>query len=285
MLAVLDNGPVTRPNLSRRHAAGSASARGLLFTVLGEFVLPGGETAWTSAFIDVFARLGVEEKAARQALMRTATDGWLASERIGRRTLWRLTPAAERLLTDGSARIYGFTGAAETWDGRWLVVLARVPESERSARHRLRTRLAWAGLGSPAPGVWVSAHPERADDVQRALEAAGVAGESQVFVGEQVGLGDVRTMVRQAWDLDAIGQGYEQFGRTFRGHRGDDPLTAVVELVHAWRRFPWIDPELPDELLPAKWPGRSAAALFGRLHDRWSAAARSGWRTLNEAAA
>src|SRR3954471_7491561 len=99
---------VAQPSLSRRHAAGPASARGLLFTVLGEFVLPAGETAWTSAFIEAFARLGVEEKATRQALMRTAADGWLASERIGRRTMWRLTPAAERLLIDGTERLYGF---------------------------------------------------------------------------------------------------------------------------------------------------------------------------------
>ena len=91
---------VAQPSLSRRHAAGTDSARGLLLTVLGEFVLPAGETAWTSAFIETFGRLGVEEKATRQALMRTAEDGWLAGERVGRRTLWRLTPAAERLLVD-----------------------------------------------------------------------------------------------------------------------------------------------------------------------------------------
>src|SRR3954453_19537413 len=122
---------VAQPSLSRRHAAGTATARGLLFTVLGEFAPPGGGTAWTSAFIDPFARLGVEEKAVRQALMRTAEDGWLAGERGGRRTLWRPTPAAERLLLDGTARIYGFPAAADEWDGRWLVVLARAPEAQR----------------------------------------------------------------------------------------------------------------------------------------------------------
>src|SRR3954462_13443896 len=136
---------VAQPSLSRRHAAGTATARGLLFTVLGEFVLPGGGTAWTSALIDTFGRLGVEEKAVRQALMRTAEDGWLAGERVGRRTLWRVTPAAQRLLIDGTARIDGFRATAADWDGRWLVVLARTPEAERPARHRLRTRLARAG--------------------------------------------------------------------------------------------------------------------------------------------
>jgi phenylacetic acid degradation operon negative regulatory protein len=283
-LAVVKNGPVTsaaQPTLSRRHAAGSGSARGLLFTVLGEFVLPAGETAWTSAFIETFAGLGVEEKAARQALMRTAADGWLASERVGRRTLWRLTPAAERLLVDGTERIYGFTATASSWDGQWLVVLARTPETERAARHVLRTRLAWAGLGSPAPGVWVSPHSARRAEVAAVLDEAGVLDDAQVFVGAHAGVGDVAAMVRQAWDLEGIEQQYEQFLATFDRHPGDDPLTAVVQLVHAWRRFPWTDPLLPAELLPQPWSGRAAAALFARLHQRWSPAAQARWQELN----
>src|SRR4051794_3389538 len=100
------------PSMSRRHAAGSTSARGLLFTVLGEFVLPAGGQVWTSSVIEVFNRLGVAEKAARQALMRTAHDGWLESERHGRRTRWHLTPDGEQLLVDGTGRIYGFRGVA-----------------------------------------------------------------------------------------------------------------------------------------------------------------------------
>src|ERR1700759_1801236 len=110
---------IGQPILLRRHAAGTDSARSVLFTVLGELVLPTGGEAWTSAFIDVFGRLGVEEKAARQALMRTAGVGWLSSERVGRRTRWTLTSAAEALLGEGTRRIFGFTGAAEHWDGRW----------------------------------------------------------------------------------------------------------------------------------------------------------------------
>src|ERR1700756_1245057 len=96
------------PSLSRREEAGAPSARGLLFTVLGEFVLPGDQMAWTSALLTVFARLGIEEKTARQALMRTSAAGWLDAEKIGRRTRWRLTGSARRLLTGGAERIYSF---------------------------------------------------------------------------------------------------------------------------------------------------------------------------------
>src|SRR5580700_8095079 len=106
---------VTAPQLARRHAAGAESARGLLFTVLGEFVLPSGGTAWTASLIDVLGRLGVEEKATRQALMRTAGSGWLEPQRVGRRTRWKLTGQAETLLTEGTDRIYGFTSIDRQW--------------------------------------------------------------------------------------------------------------------------------------------------------------------------
>ena len=269
------------PTLSRRHAVGAASARGLLFTVLGEFVLPAGETAWTSAFIDVLARLGVEEKATRQALMRTAADGWLTSERVGRRTMWRLSPAAEQLLVEGTKRIYGFTGTAGNWDGRWLIVLARAPETERPTRHLLRTRLTWAGLGSPAPGIWIGPHADRLPEAEQALEEAGARADAQVFVGTHADYGDLRAMVVQAWDLEGIEARYEAFLDRFSAPGRPDPLLATVELVHAWRRFPWIDPALPDELLPTPWSGAAAAKLFARLHVRWSAAARTEWQDLN----
>jgi phenylacetic acid degradation operon negative regulatory protein len=264
--------------MSRRHAAGAESARGLLLTVLGEFVLPAGGVAWTSALIDVLGRLGVEEKATRQALMRTASDGWLAAERVGRRTRWRLTPAGERLLTEGTERIYGFRAALPGWDGRWLLVLARAPETDRAARHHLRTRLTWAGLGTAAPGVWISPHAERVAEVESVLAGAGLAG-AQVFVAEHAGRGDLAAMVRQAWDVAGIEAGYREFLAEFAAPAGD-PLTRLVELVHAWRRFPAIDPELPTALLPPRWSGIRAATLFRRRHAAWSAAAAADWTHL-----
>ncbi len=260
--------PSATPTLSRRHAAGTASARGLLFTVLGEFVLPAEGMAWTSAFIDLLRRLGVEPKATRQALMRTAADGWLTS-------------SAQRLLSDGAERIYGFTGAATGWDGRWVLVLARTSESERPTRHVLRTRLSWAGLGNPSPGIWIGTHPERVDEVERVLAEAGVP-DAQVFVGAHQGFGDLRAMVRQAWDLDAIERGYEQFVASFDRRAGGDPLVDVTSLVHTWRGFPFTDPALPETLLPTPWLGVAAAQLFARRHAAWSGAAARAWAALND---
>jgi phenylacetic acid degradation operon negative regulatory protein len=271
------------PALSRRHAAGAESARGLLLTVLGELVLSTGGAAWTSAFIDVLGRLGVEEKAARQALMRTAADGWLASGRDGRRTRWALTPDGERLLTEGTDRIYGFTATMPDWDGRWLLVLARTPESDRPVRHLLRTRLSWAGLGSPAPGVWVSPHTSRAGEVGQVLAAAGLR-DAHVFVGEHTGHGDAAALVGQSWDLAAVDAAYAAFRADFASASARDPLARLMELVHAWRRFPSLDPALPAALLPARWNGTQAAALFHRRHASWAPAATAAWSALNAGA-
>jgi phenylacetic acid degradation operon negative regulatory protein len=275
-----------QPALSRRHEAGAGSARGMLFTLLGEFVLPSEGAAWTSAVLAAFERLGVAEKATRQALMRTSNAGWLRAEKVGRRTRWLLTPAAQKLLTDGGRRIYSF-GPAAKWDGQWVLAQVRIPESDRRARHVVRTRLAWAGFGSLGPGLWISPHANREPEAIRVLTEAGVAKDAHVFVARRTGLSDTalsdtQAMVASAWDLPEIEAEYEQFVEEFRapGPPGD-VLLRQLELVHAWRRFPALDPSLPRELLPPRWTGIRAAELFADRHERWLPDARREWQRLN----
>jgi phenylacetic acid degradation operon negative regulatory protein len=271
------------PALSRRRELGATSARSLLLTVLGEFVLPRAEPVWTQTLIDVLAMLGVEPKSARQALARTAAEGLLESDRSGRRVRWSLSAAGRRLLTEGAARIYGFGARTAAWDGRWLVLLVSVPESRRQLRHRLRTRLAWAGLGSPTPGVWVTPDPGKQDEVARVIAELELTAVTSSFVGPFGAIGAERDVVAQAWDLAGIEAAYADFLDTFSSAAPSTPadvMTAQIQLVHAWRRFPFLDPALPAELLPAEWAGARAAALFGTLHAGWDDAAGRHWRAL-----
>jgi phenylacetic acid degradation operon negative regulatory protein len=271
------------PALSRRRELGATSARSLLLTVLGEFVLPRPEPVWTQTLIDVLAELGVEQKSARQALARTAAEGLLVSDRSGRRVRWSLSASGRRLLTDGAARIYGFGTRTAAWDGRWLVLLVSVPESRRQLRHRLRTRLAWAGLGSPTPGVWLTPDAAKQDEVARVIADLELTAVSSSFVGPFGAIGAERDVVAQAWDLAGIEGAYADFLATFGAAAPAAPaevMTAQIHLVHAWRRFPFLDPSLPGELLPDGWAGARAAALFGSLHARWDGPAVQHWRTL-----
>jgi phenylacetic acid degradation operon negative regulatory protein len=40
-----------------------------------------------------------------------------------------------------------------------------------------------------------------------------------------------------------------------------------TSVLDRWRRFPYLDPGLPVELLPSGWEGRAAADLFFELRE------------------
>ena len=271
------------PVVTRRQELGAASARSLLLTVLGEFVLPVGRPVWTATLIDLLAELDVAEKAARQALMRTADSGWITNSRIGRETRWSLTDAGTRLLKEGTDRIYGFAADQRSWDGRWLVLTVGVPENARSLRQRLRTQLGWAGLGSVNGTTWVTPRVDREHEARRVLDELGLLAGSWSFLAQAGGVGDERSLTRSAWNLDAIEARYEDFLELVARRRPRTDLQALVaqvRLVQAWRRFPLLDPGLPRELLPPRWSGSRAAEVFRERHAAWAPRAQAAWAEL-----
>jgi phenylacetic acid degradation operon negative regulatory protein len=253
-----------------------SSAKALLLTILGECVLPRSGSVWTSTVVRALAEWDVEERNARQALARLAEQGTVRSVKDGRRARWHLTDAGCTLLTEGTTRIYEFGGGDDTWDGRWLVVLCSVPEEQRAKRHQLRTRLGFAGFGFVAPGVAVSPHLDREKAANTVLKDLSLLPGATVLRAETGDLTDADDMLSRAWDLDSLGAEYADFIGAFdrRSPRSDAArFAALVDLVHAWRRFPFIDPEIPPRLLPAGWPGRRAKVLFDARHASWAPAA------------
>jgi len=256
------------------------NTRSLLTTILGEFVLPTGGAAWTQTLVRALDLVGVREKAARQTIARMHDQGWLDRTRSGRQTRWSLTPATMDMLRLGAERIYGFGQGLHRWDGRWIVVLASVPESDRGARYRMNVGLRWAGFGSLGQGSWLSPWTVQEDAAVKTLADLGINATS--FVAELGKLGDGRELSAQAWDLPVLRRRYESFldetadlsaGET-DGPRAGSELT---RLVHRWRQFPFLDPDLPLELLPADWPGPRAAARFSHLRARLLTPATNWW--------
>ena len=273
---------------NRRREVGNASARSLLLTVLGEFVHPRGRPVWTSTLLEAMSSLGIEEKSARQALARTASEGLLSSSRDGRRVQWSLTEHGETLLREGTERIYGFLRSSHPWDGRWLVLTVSLPETQRALRHQLRTRLTWLGLGSPSPGLWVTPEAGHLDEVRRAVADLDLAARSFAWVGPATGIGDERRLLEDAWDLATVEDLYRAFLRRFERRSAETArgsFIAQVELVQEWRRFPFLDPDLPRELLDHDWSGLRAATLFHDLHARWHRRAQAEWDRMDQTAA
>jgi phenylacetic acid degradation operon negative regulatory protein len=266
----------------RRRSVGAPAARSLLLTILGEYVLPLGEPVWQETLVGALVSVGYSQQAARQALARSVRDGWLETVRHGRRARVSLSPGTAALLRTGASRIYSF-GKPWPWDGRWLVLVLRVPEERREVRHQLRTRLAWAGLGSMGAGVWLTPHVEREAELGDAIREAPAA-EATSFVAQLGTLGGAPAVVAAtAWDLDEVRDAYEAFIEDFAGIRpsgGEAFFRMQTLLVHAWRKFPFLDPDLPAELLPDGWPRRQAYELFAGRHERWQGLARSYFEAL-----
>jgi phenylacetic acid degradation operon negative regulatory protein len=270
---------------ARQRDRGPAGARSLLLTILGEFVLPRDGEVWTGTLVEALGALGVEEKSARQALARTAAEGLLDSARYGRKVRWNLTPAGDRLLREGTDRIYSFMREPHRWDGRWLVVTVAVPESQRRLRHRLRTKLTWLGLGSPSPGRWVIPDASKAAAVRDVIGELDLADRAHAWTGPAAGIGDTTRLINAAWDLDAVEKRYLGFIerlQTVTAATARDAFVNQVLLIQEWRRFPFLDPDLPAELLDHQWPGPRAAAVFHDLRDRWHRCAQAEWDRMDE---
>ena len=149
-------------------------------------------------------------------------------------------------------------------------------------RHQLRSRLAWTGLGSLGGGVWLTPHTQRESELAAAI-ALEPAAEARSFVAELGSMGDPGALASDAWDLGAVRGQYEAFIEDFarvRALSAEACFRQQTLLVHAWRRFPFLDPGLPARLLPRDWSGAKAAGLFHTRHADWHPAAQRHWEHL-----
>ena len=180
-----------------RRSVGAPAARSLLLTVLGEYVLarPGGLSGRRRSSL-LWSRSATRQQAARQAVARSTRDGWLATERRGRRARMSLADRTAALLRPAPS---ASTRSARPWDwdGRWLLLVLRVPEERREVRHQLRSRLAWAGLGSLGGGVWLTPHVEREDGAGRCDQRRAGGRCDRSFVARLGSHGRARAVVRR----------------------------------------------------------------------------------------
>jgi phenylacetic acid degradation operon negative regulatory protein len=166
-----------------------------------------------------------------------------------------------------------------------VLVVMRVPEERRDVRHQMRARLAWAGFGSLGGGLWISPHAEREREL-RDVAGAGSVTELVSFRAEIGSLGDPAKVVAEAWDLEGVAEAYRNFIARFARLRpagAEAVFSAQTLLVHAWRKFPFLDPDLPASMLSARWPRKRAHDLFRERHALWHEGAQEHFRALEEA--
>jgi phenylacetic acid degradation operon negative regulatory protein len=241
----------------------------LVITLLGAYVHPRERTVWSGGLVALLGEFGFSTGAARVALTRLVRRELLAPERDGRLVHYALTGRATALLAEGDRRIFSL-GRAPHHAQLWTVLWHAIPEERRLERARLARRLRFLGFGSVQDGTWLSPH-DREREVTALLSELGVAAHAGVLLGRPAASLDFRALAARAWDLDELCARYAAFAEALRRARpkGDREAFLVrTRLVHAFRQFPFLDPELPDELMPAPERRTRAVALF---HDRYAA--------------
>lgn len=243
---------------------------------------------WIGRLVRLMASFGLSEAAVRQAVSRMSRQGWLVARKHGNRAYYAVTDRGRRRIDTLSPRIYG---PVVEWDGRWRMLAYSVSEQLRERRDRLRKELTVIGWAPLASSTWISP-ADSLDQVREVAESADVLDTIDFFESEYRGPLSDRELLEKCWDLEAIANAYREFITRYEQRlvteRRDAALSdeaAFVErlwLVHDYRKFTYVDPGLPSTLLPAHWPGTTAAALF---REYYAAIEAKSLRFFREAAA
>lgn len=261
----------------RRVQAGS-----LIITMFGDAILPRGGRIWLGSLIRLLEPLELNERLIRTSVFRLAKDEWLRTETIGRRADYVLTPSGRRRFEEASRHIYA--SHAPLWDRRWRLILV-VGELEGKVRDQVRRALFWQGFGALGTDCFV--HPSA--DLSSVLDALIAEGLSSslasllpLFAADSRSAQSASDadLVSRAWDLGMLADAYSQFVATYRpileelrrDHlatiNDQDAFLLRMLLIHDYRRLLLRDPELPEVLLPAEWPGQQARLLCKELYKR-----------------
>ena len=247
-------------------------ARSALFDLYGDHLRSRGGEAPIASMVRLLAPLGVQAPAVRTAVSRMVRQGWLTAVRLPAGPGYALTPRAVRRLDEAAERIY--RTSSRHWDGTWHLLVV-TPPTGRTDRERLHAQLQFLGYGSIGGATWVSPRP--APELDATLADAAARAERFTSVHD----GDSQALIARAWDLDGLARAYTRFLDSAELLIGDSDTSTDEgafavrsELVHAWRKFLFVDPGLPPALLPVDWPGAKAAAWFDAEAERLLPAAR-----------
>jgi phenylacetic acid degradation operon negative regulatory protein len=249
-----------------------------MLTLYGDYVRYRGQEIGIGSLIRLLGNFDLSELSIRSAVSRMCRAGLLKVRHDGARSYYSLTEDGLVLLQEGERRI--FERKVTRWNGEWSVIVYFIPEDQREARDALRRELTWMGYGPLNTATWISPY-DLSKDVGKLARRLKIKEFLQVFQARHLGFSDPKALVARGWDLHRIHRGYAAFiagyrtkldGHLVRLNSGGniEPSECFAErfkLIHEYRRLPFFDPDLPEELLPGNWLRSEAGALFNEYHD------------------
>lgn len=244
----------------------------LTLDLIATYVRPTGNLVWSGALVRLLEDFGFSAAASRIALGRLVRRGLLGRLKEGRLVFYRPSETLLRVLDEGDKRIYGF-GLDDHWDGLWTFLWYSVPDELRVERRRLSRRLRFLGFGPLQDGTWLAPR-DRETDATRVVDDLGLNDYVVMFVGRPAKTLDLRRLTGDVWDLDGLADRYEAFVAEFspydkaavrRKLQDRDAFLVRTRAIDAFRRFPAMDPWLPEHVIGRRWKRQQAVRTFHRI--------------------
>ncbi|MFC0298693.1 phenylacetic acid degradation operon negative regulatory protein PaaX [Geobacillus jurassicus] len=259
------------------------NTRSMIFTIYGDYIRHYGGEIWIGSLIRLLREFGHNDQAVRAAVSRMSKQGWIRAEKRGNKSYYSLTERGVKRMEEAARRIY--KTRPEHWDGKWRILIYTIPEEKRHLRDELRKELVWSGFGTISNSCWISPN-NLEQQVYDLIDKYDIRPYVDFFLAEYDGPHTNKRLVEKCWNLEEINQKYEQFIAVYsqkyvidkhkieRGEMSDaECFVERTKLVHEYRKFLFIDPSLPEELLPNEWMGNHAAALFNDYYQQLAAPA------------
>ena len=271
------------------HSNASMRSQDLTITILGSHMRRAGGRVWSGGMVNLIGEFGFSTEAVRAALSRLVTRGMLERHRSGRMINYALTGRAQELLAEGDRRIFSFGRSAPGADA-WTLVWHTIPEDRRVERSRLATRLRFLGFGSLQDATWIAAS-DREGEVRALVDGLGVGDYVSVFLARMARGSEPALMSSGAWDLDGLAPRYDEFLETFapltkgtarRKLTDREAFVDRTRLMHAFRGFSLLDPELPDSIAPLLRRRARAVEVFDTVYEGLAEAADRHFEEVTE---
>ena len=213
-------------------------------------VLLGAHPAWATAaeLVRLTADFDIKESTLRVALTRMVAAGDLVRSEDG----YRLS---DRLLARQRRQDDALNPRTCPWDGQWITVIVTAVGADARSRAELRIALQHNRFGELREGIWL-----RPDNLGPVLppEADGRVRVLRSRDDDPAGL------AAQLWDLSGwSGTGRRLLGEMDAADGIPEKFVAAAGMV----RHLLTDPVLPDDLLPAGWPGRELRDSYAEFAE------------------
>ena len=270
--------PLSRPWIARQLRQDPPRAKSLVMTVFGDALAPRGGAVWLGSLISLLAPFGISERAVRTSVFRLVEEGWLEASRSGRRSQYRLSAQGEKRFLRAHQRVYA--PPSRDWDGQWSLLMMMSDQLSTTQKNALKKELLWEGFALLGNGVFT--YPgDKAETLTEIFSRTATRNKVLLLSATDqpvAGALPMTTLAHQLWPLKVISKSYGQFIQRFDALLALQDQAAEVDpeqafvirtlLIHAYRRVQLHDPQLPQALLGAGWPGETAYALCSSIYQQ-----------------